>query len=58
MYIFTLCIGVQKENTVGIGVWFHAHIERVNSIEVGKCLKHKQHMRYDLSLIFFVAFVR
>lgn len=53
MYLFTLCIGIQKENTMGIGVSFYTHIERVNSIEVGKWLKHKQHIRYGLTFCYF-----
>lgn len=45
----TLCIGVQKENTVGIGVILYTHVERVNAIEIGKWLKQKQHVRQFLS---------
>lgn len=52
----TLCIGVQKENTVGIGVILYAHVERVNSVEIGIWLKHKQHVKYGLILPFFFIF--
>lgn len=41
VWFSTLCITVQQQNTMGLAVFFHTHIERMNSIMVFKILRER-----------------
>lgn len=38
----TLCITVQQQNTMGLAVFFHTHVERMDSIMVFKILRERE----------------